>query len=246
MSYARHQALAKATVTPWTKDLRHVRAVIPRLWARPPLGMGTKIKSVKPKDRIKWWNIVPGDQVRLRGDPEDIVHEVRKIDKLANRVYLRTPDVRICTFFDLTACIGLYVVQTREDAENKAPAPYRQVAYSKCQLLVGEHMFPPLPGETTSRTLRCALCRLLTMYILTSFLESLQLALQLQLPAGRLHSIGMSGTDTLSILPLVSRVSKRVRRSGHRSTGHSVRSVQTPSVSGDLKCHFSVELTGMT
>lgn len=93
MSYSRFQALRAATATPWTKDLRHVKAAIPRPWARPLNGAGPRVKSVKPKDRIKWWNIVPGDQVRLRGDPEGTVHEVRKINKLSNRVFLKAADV---------------------------------------------------------------------------------------------------------------------------------------------------------
>ena len=103
MSYSRHQALRIVTSTPWTKDLRHVTAVIPRSWARPVNGVGSKVKSVKPKDRIKWWNIIPGDQVRLRGDPEGAVHEVRKINKLTNRVFIKVPDVSTVLFRPQTA-----------------------------------------------------------------------------------------------------------------------------------------------
>ena len=52
------------------------------------------MKSVKPKDRIKWWNIVPGDQVRLLGDTEGTIHEVLSINRLSNRVFLKNTTVR--------------------------------------------------------------------------------------------------------------------------------------------------------
>lgn len=48
------------------------------------------VKAVKPKDRIKYWNIVPGDQIRIRGDPLKTVHEVHQVNKLFNRVLLKT------------------------------------------------------------------------------------------------------------------------------------------------------------
>ena len=46
-------------------------------------------KDTKPKDRIKYWNIVPGDFVKLRGDTNATVHEVHKVNKLTNRVILK-------------------------------------------------------------------------------------------------------------------------------------------------------------
>lgn len=47
------------------------------------------IKAVKVQDRIKWWNIVPGDQVRLLGDKEGTIHEVQSINRLSNEVFLK-------------------------------------------------------------------------------------------------------------------------------------------------------------
>ncbi|THH33723.1 hypothetical protein EUX98_g436 [Antrodiella citrinella] len=143
MPIARFQALRAATIAPWTKDLRHVKAIVPRPWSIPLNGAGPRVKSVKPKDRIKWWNIVPGDQVRLRGDPESAIHEVRRVNKLTNRVYLKSLD-------------------TSENTEKQTTRPDRQVAYSRCQLLIGDNTFPPLPGETDSRTLRVFATRLST------------------------------------------------------------------------------------
>ncbi|TCD71275.1 hypothetical protein EIP91_011046 [Steccherinum ochraceum] len=141
--YAKFQALRAATFSPYTKDLRHVTAVIPRPWSRAVNGTGPKVKSVKPKDRIKWWNIVPGDQIRLRGDPEGAVHEVRKINKLTNRVFLK-------------------VVDSSENTDKQQTRPDKQVAYSRCQLLIGDHAFPPLPGEADNRTVRVFATRLAT------------------------------------------------------------------------------------
>ena len=81
-------------ISPWTRDLRHVKAVIPRLWNKQRVSfLLPKFKDVKPKDRIKWWNIVPGDQVRVAGDPDGHIHEVRGINKFSNRVYLNMQNV---------------------------------------------------------------------------------------------------------------------------------------------------------
>ena len=83
-------------VTPWTRDLRHVKAVVPRIWNKQRVGfMLPKFKDVKPKDRIKWWNIVPGDQVRVVGDQDGLIHEVSGINKFSNRVYLKMQNVSL-------------------------------------------------------------------------------------------------------------------------------------------------------
>lgn len=53
-------------------------------------------KVVPVKDRIKYWNIVPGDQIRLLGrrrggrrDENEVLHEVVAVNKFRNRVYVR-------------------------------------------------------------------------------------------------------------------------------------------------------------
>ncbi len=60
-----------------------------------------RINDVKPKDRIKWWNVVPGDQVRVLGDKEGSIREVFRINKLSNRVYLKRQVRRFCIAFDI-------------------------------------------------------------------------------------------------------------------------------------------------
>lgn len=92
---ARVQVLI-ASHSPFTKDFRHVSAVIPRAWRKDRTTFYMpRVKDVKPKDRIKYWNIVPGDQVRVMGDAEGLVHEVSGINKYTNRVYLKTQNVSI-------------------------------------------------------------------------------------------------------------------------------------------------------
>lgn len=84
-----------ASFSPFTRDLRHATAKVPSEWKKHRFSWyEPKFKDVKPKDRIKWWNIVPGDQVRVRGDPEGRMHQVSSINKFSNRVYLRAQNVR--------------------------------------------------------------------------------------------------------------------------------------------------------
>jgi hypothetical protein len=82
------QVRAAITSNPWTKDFRHLDA-FPTHYLKRYTFKDMIIKAVKPQDRIKYWNIVPGDRVRISGDKGDQVLEVAKINKLSNRVYLK-------------------------------------------------------------------------------------------------------------------------------------------------------------
>ncbi|KAH9938653.1 uncharacterized protein B0H18DRAFT_1112783 [Fomitopsis serialis] len=55
-------------------------------WQRRTSRLDPMIKFVKPKDRIKYWNIIPGDQVRLRNDRSGRIYQVNMINRLSNRV----------------------------------------------------------------------------------------------------------------------------------------------------------------
>lgn len=55
---------------------------------RQPLD-GGRIKVAPLKDRIKFWNIVPGDQIRLRHKDTDKIQEVLSINRLLNRVHVK-------------------------------------------------------------------------------------------------------------------------------------------------------------
>jgi hypothetical protein len=85
------------TSNPWTKDFRHLEP-FPLSYLKRYSFRDILVKAVKPQDRIKYWNIVPGDRVRVIGDKESKVLEVAKINKLSNRVYLKglTSNVRAC------------------------------------------------------------------------------------------------------------------------------------------------------
>lgn len=85
------------TSNPWTKDFRHLEAFPLRFLKRFSF-KDMMINATKPKDRIKYWNIVPGDRVRITGDKGGQVLEVAKINKLSNRVYLKgaSENVRTC------------------------------------------------------------------------------------------------------------------------------------------------------
>ncbi|KAF8509438.1 hypothetical protein BU17DRAFT_56111 [Hysterangium stoloniferum] len=80
---------------------------------------------VDVKDRIKQWNIIPGDIIRTRGG-SDHLQEVFGVNKFKNLVYLKgSQDVD-------------------EGGMPKTPSEH----YSKCQLYLGEYEFPPAKGET--------------------------------------------------------------------------------------------------
>ena len=92
-SYSRINAI-KGTTSIYTQSLRHVKASLPRFWNKRVAWTDPAPKDVKPKDRIKWWNIVPGDQVRIRGEEE--LREVQAVNKLRNMVYLRVHSEVCC------------------------------------------------------------------------------------------------------------------------------------------------------
>ncbi|KAI0751316.1 hypothetical protein C8Q80DRAFT_1230601 [Daedaleopsis nitida] len=114
-----------ATTQSFTRTFRHMLPV-PRFLVRGPFMAGQpRPKDTKPKDRIKQWNIVPGDFVRLRGDSKNVVHEVHRVNKLSNRVILKREINKPNHSPQATANTGV------------------SVPYSKCQLLVGKYEYPP-------------------------------------------------------------------------------------------------------
>ena len=88
MSWSTRQVRTATTALPWTKDFRHLQS-FPRHWLKRFSFADQNIKAARVKDRIKYWNIVPGDQVRVRGDESERILEVSRINKLTNRVYLK-------------------------------------------------------------------------------------------------------------------------------------------------------------
>ena len=92
------------TTSPYTKTFRHLlpynRHLEKRKTFRDPI-----IKSVKPKDRIKYWNIVPGDQVRIRGEETKSIYEVMSVNRLSNQVRLKVPS-SVSTWYSLCTSFG--------------------------------------------------------------------------------------------------------------------------------------------
>ncbi|KAF9482456.1 hypothetical protein BDN70DRAFT_875005 [Pholiota conissans] len=120
-------ALAATTQNPALTNFNHLRS-IPRAWLIRRSKYDPKLKSVRPADRIKWWNIVPGDQIRLRGDKEATIHEVLSINRLSNRVFLKNTTV------------------APKDASQ--PPPTKNYHYSRCQLYIGERNAPSKDDPT--------------------------------------------------------------------------------------------------
>lgn len=88
MPPSRFQLLKATTRSPWTRDFRHLLPV-PKHFAIKQSFYDPGIKAVRVKDRIKFWNVVPGDRIRIRGDSRNTIHEVLSINKFTNRVYLK-------------------------------------------------------------------------------------------------------------------------------------------------------------
>ena len=76
------------TTSRFTRDFNHLQS-FPRYWLKRFSFSDPNVKAAKPKDRVKYWNIVPGDQVRVIGDAQNKILEVAKINRLTNRVYLK-------------------------------------------------------------------------------------------------------------------------------------------------------------
>ena len=95
MHLTKAQVLKATTNSPFTRDFRHLLA-FPRHWRKRDSFHAQVVKSVRPKDRIKYWNIVPGDSIADRKDPSKKLQEVLSINKLSNRVFLKgTDNVRV-------------------------------------------------------------------------------------------------------------------------------------------------------
>ncbi|KAJ6567222.1 hypothetical protein DFH09DRAFT_1156356 [Mycena vulgaris] len=126
--------LHEGTRKPWTTNFTHMRRVPRKYRAEPKYQMDSfdphnTSSFIIPKTRIKFWNVVPGDQVRIRGRYGNKLRQVFKIRRLENIVEFPLPQ--------------------GAGADARPPA----YSYSSCQLFVGEYEFPPLPGSIEPRKL---------------------------------------------------------------------------------------------
>jgi hypothetical protein len=88
VSLTRTQVFRATTTVPHTTDFSHLLP-FPRSWAKRTSHKDPHLNTVRAHQRIKYWNIVPGDKIGLWGDKENTVHEVQSINKLSNRVFLK-------------------------------------------------------------------------------------------------------------------------------------------------------------
>lgn len=106
--FTRRSALNAATKFVATTDFNHLRS-FPRAWLIRRTKHDPKLKSVRPADRIKWWNIVPGDRICLRGDADKTVHEVLSINRLSNRVFLKNTQTVRAFSCVVDCCTHIYL-----------------------------------------------------------------------------------------------------------------------------------------
>ncbi|KZV94001.1 hypothetical protein EXIGLDRAFT_835312 [Exidia glandulosa HHB12029] len=112
--------ITSTTRSPVTRNTNHM---LHKSSHNTKLDHAVSIPIPPPKDRIKWWNIVPGDKVRIRGDKTSTLQEVYSVNKIANHVFLR----------------GIRVSEKHQDLK-----PFN---YSHLQLFVDHFEFPPKPGS---------------------------------------------------------------------------------------------------
>ncbi|PIL36731.1 hypothetical protein GSI_00420 [Ganoderma sinense ZZ0214-1] len=144
MSITSRELAYAATTGSFMRNFRHLLPV-PRFMVRGPFLPGQSVpKDTKPKDRIKYWNIVPGDFIKIRGETNGPVHEVHRVNKLSNRVILKREINK-----------AGYVPEAGRQSGISVP-------YSKCQLLVGKYEYPPEGDETEPKLKNVFATRLTT------------------------------------------------------------------------------------
>jgi len=134
----RRTAISATTKSPSVTNFNHVRS-FPRAWLVRHSKHDPRLKSVRPQDRIKYWNIVPGDQIRLRGDAEDNVHEVLSVNRISNRVFVKGA-AQVCRAY--AQQLKRVTEHLKQAAKDGQPPPSKNYHYSRCQLYIGERLAP--------------------------------------------------------------------------------------------------------
>lgn len=86
--FSRNELRAIVSNSPVTSNFRHLLPINKRFLQK--TSDGTTVKAAPARDRIKWWNVVPGDQVRVMGDKKMPMREVLAVNKVSNRVFLQS------------------------------------------------------------------------------------------------------------------------------------------------------------
>ncbi|EPS95380.1 hypothetical protein FOMPIDRAFT_1025842 [Fomitopsis schrenkii] len=127
--WTRQQVAQAWTKSPLTKDFRHLLP-LPLYWQIRRSRLDPVTKFTKAQDRIKYWNIVPGDEISLRNDRTGKIYQVNHINRLTNRVSL----------------------MKETDESSQTGGRVKSVPYSTCQLLVGRYEFPAEGDSTEAQT----------------------------------------------------------------------------------------------
>ncbi|CAE6454676.1 unnamed protein product [Rhizoctonia solani] len=115
-----------------TRDFRHLTmGPAFRQRSRIPTKLTAQPNYPKPSDRIKYWNIVPGDTVRIvrGGHAENKKQEVLSVDKTRNLVFLK----------EITMMRG------QGESASRVSKP---IHYSNLQLYLGVYELPDKDGKT--------------------------------------------------------------------------------------------------
>lgn len=84
-----HAATTKSTLT---RDFKHLLSPTKLHGYASSVLVREPRPGVRQHDRIKHWNIVPGDKVRIINGPyadKNAVREVASVNKLTNKVYIK-------------------------------------------------------------------------------------------------------------------------------------------------------------
>ena len=98
----RPQVFSKIEESPWTYNWHHLVPISHSYLSR--LKKQNNTLPIRPKDRIKQWNIVPGDRVRVRGEEAGSIRQVFGINRYNNFVYLKGLHVRAIHDFSCSFC----------------------------------------------------------------------------------------------------------------------------------------------
>lgn len=145
------RALNAIDESPWTRNWNHLSPVHKGAWRPARHGFAPRAPQPVPvRDRIRQWNIVAGDRIRVRGDRTGGTQEVLGINRFRNLVFLKARQVSPNSqFFAQSADTAHHYKEAPSHKDGRPTPP--SVRYSQCQLYIGDREFPPLQGETEPR-----------------------------------------------------------------------------------------------
>ncbi|KIY45948.1 hypothetical protein FISHEDRAFT_48505 [Fistulina hepatica ATCC 64428] len=130
--YRQQLSVGVTTTSPWTTDFRHL-ARIPRKHLQRLQDGSISFRAADTRDRIKYWNVVPGDQIRIKG-LDNRIRDVALINRVTNRVYVRGPSDAF-------------------DSKTQG-VRHKNYHYSRCQLYLGEFEYPSVGPSEPPKTVR--------------------------------------------------------------------------------------------